>query len=50
MRNAPKWQRCQVFESLARTPLVEPTGARSPAKGRQDLEVDELRSHELLAT
>lgn len=50
MRDAPQWQRCQVFKRLARTPLVEPASPRSPAKGRENLKVDELWSDKMLAT
>jgi len=50
MRYATQGQRCQVFERLARAPLVEPASPRSSAKGRENLKVNELRSDKLLAT
>lgn len=43
VRDTPKRQCRQVFESHAGAPVVEPPGASRPAESRDDLEIYELR-------
>lgn len=47
MRNASQRKSRQVVKRLTRPPLVEPPTTNGPTKGRQNLEIDELRRHKL---
>ncbi len=50
MGNPAQGERLEIGQDLPGSPIVEPAGAGRPANSRHNLEVDQLRSGELLPT